>query len=184
VKRLFLPIVLVCSFGCSSDDSPTAADIADDQILVAGREYINWAWGYNHRAKYVDVHGNAYGIAYALNDSIWTLDSSGYYSKEDIDLLIRDAQKQPVNVPKDDVDLMCLLIPIADKGAYSDTTFTGADMGSTITFAFHYESVSDSYKKIILRVEGDFSYHNTSESAKQIDDLISRWLIWGGGLTE
>lgn len=176
MKRFVLLMVGLYSLICIYMGMVVFAQGPPKQTLLGGVEYVNWAWGYSHYARYIDGKGNIYKVNHDLKDSIWMVGVDGTFSEEEIQRLFKKAIKFSRKVPKDTLKMINKLIKPASEGKYSERVHTADDAGGTASFAFLYDSVSKSYKKFELRVEGDLTYENTSQSAQQLHEIFRRFL--------
>jgi len=168
---IFMILVLFLA-GCSTEPPTKPEPVA--QWVLGGEEYVNWAWGYVDMATYIDSLGQIDTVRYALADSIWTLGTNNVYTRAQIARLLRDALPLSRRVPNDTLQRISGLIRPASAGPYSDTISRGADQGEWISFEFLYDSTSDTYRKIELKVWGDWAYTNLAPQAGKLDSIIAR----------
>ncbi len=172
MKVSILLVLFVLLAGCSTEP-PTKPEPVTQWVL-GGEEYVNWAWGYNHWATYLDSLGQIDTVRYALADSVWMLGVNNVYTRAEVARLLRDALPLSRRVSNDTLQRISGLIRPVSAGAYSDTLYRGADQGEWISFVYLYDRGSDTYRRIELKVWGDWTYTNLAPQAGMLDSIIAR----------
>ncbi len=170
MKGSMFLILVVLLAGCSTEP-PTKPEPVTQWVL-GGKEYVNWAWGYNHWATYIDSLGQIDSVRYTLGDSIWNVGTNQVYSVDEVKRLLEGSKPVGRIVSRDTLHEMLSLIPRAANGPYSDTVWRGADAGEWSSFAFLFDSASRTYRKFELNVDGDYRFTNLSLHAQRLDSII------------
>ena len=171
-------LLLIAALLSGCGDTPVEpGQLPKAQLIVAGEQYINWAWGYHHNAKFIDRFGHVMVTTYQLADSIWLLADQNVLTDSEMHRLVAGAVEVPVTVSQDSVGWMYRLTLSSQSGPYSDTTWMGADQGATTWFGFWYEPSSATYHRVNLLVEGDIRYQNLSPSAGSLVNVLKS-IVW------
>jgi hypothetical protein len=138
-------LAALCAGGCSSGDSiePDTAPIA--QTVLFGQEWINWAWGYQHHAEYIDSDGRILAVSYSMDDSIWALGDNGRYTEDDIRRLLEKATETGNRIGSRHLSTMYCLIEPAGGGALSKPRQVGAES--------RFKNLQESHSRCERRLE-------------------------------
>ena len=129
-------------------------------------EYQNAAWGPQHELWVIDAEGKA--LSFDKPDIWHHPDSLGYIGVEQLLANLANSSVELNKVSKRKLYKNNKLIKGASKGSFSEKSNTSYDMGASTFSCYHYDSEKGKYKKVILAVEGDWSYANLSKEAKEI----------------
>ncbi|GAB5527154.1 MAG: hypothetical protein Roseis2KO_50260 [Roseivirga sp.] len=166
---------MVMLFSCeqSQDEAPTEQPELPAELAVLFQyEYINWAWGYQHRGWFIDNHGNRRKFDVSESGGWKNTDNDGYISKEDLTSSLAKATEVSQQIPLSVIVQHEQLIPGTVDGDLSEPENGGADMGAFAYFCYAWDEERQLYKKQLLSVEGDWSQHNTSQEAV----ALTKWL--------
>ncbi|MDD5773146.1 MAG: hypothetical protein PHX78_06735 [bacterium] len=172
---LILLVIIIFGFGCNMpwDNSVSAIESNDlKQKFLFELEHINFAWGYNHYGFYIDNEGSIYSYQYSKNDKKFDFNENKFYTEEELSEKYSHLKKLIKVIDIKILNEKSKLIESASKGNYSERVGMGADQGGTDYIAYLFDPKINKYKVVELCVEGDWSYFNLSDSAK---DLTS-WL--------
>jgi len=165
-------ILAVLLLSCK-DSGVSPPDGASGPVIFE-TEYINWAWGYAYEGTVVFQDGSLYAYNPG-KDSVAVLHhSDGWYTETELSSKYAHRKLFVRTISPDTLRLMRQLALVVTGGTFSDTVNVGADMGA-ITYSV-YQNLPEStrYHKSVLRVDGDWSFHNKSEAAIALADLIHR----------
>ena len=129
-------------------------------------EYTNWAWGYQHNGWVIDMQGRV--MSFDLPVKWNKVDSLGYISKENLLENITNCDSKIEDVSNNNLIKYSTLINKAINGNISTKINTANDAGQTSYICYQFDTDLGLYKKIILKEQGDFSFHNESQEAKKI----------------
>ena len=160
---LAMTMTLALVFSCKDTISDTAS--SDHSRIYFEREYVNFAWGYVHFGWFIDSSGQVISYDIAKSGDRWVANPSGYYTEEQLWIKIHHMDTLRSSVPADTLQFLRGLAQNAVAGTSSDTICAGADMGAHSYSCYVFQADSSKFRRIVLRVEGDCSYHNTSQSA-------------------
>ena len=162
---LFLAVGIVLA-GC---DSPTDTRNDSDQVYLFEVEYLNHAWGYTMNGLVIDREGNV--RAYDHSHAEWAHRDSDEFSLTQLVDKYRHRSRTVGRV--DNTTLSIQLDKVANVGDNGDApVFVCADAGDLSYRAFRYEPSTERYTPVLLRVEGDRPYQNSSEDAES----LANWL--------
>ena len=175
MKR-FCPILsaLVLLLTSSCKDASTNPGSLTVPRMFFESEYVNYAWGYSHSGRFIDTSGLVISYDIARSGDHWEPNRSGYYTESEIWAKIHHRDTVRGLVPADTLELLKSLGLASMVGTYSDTTCPGADMGALIYSCYVFQADSLKFQRIILRVDGDCRYHNTSENAIELAAWLAR----------
>ncbi|MFZ1683243.1 MAG: hypothetical protein WAU88_03840 [Candidatus Zixiibacteriota bacterium] len=177
MKTLILVLALAFLVACNGTGPTDDNSIPNSQSIIAGWQYVNWAWGYNHGARYIDRDGNQLAVSYQLADSLWQLAAQEDLTIAQMNLLLSKAQHVSVTIPKDSVRAAAKLARLSASGPYSDTSMVGADMGANEWFGFVFNEDTKMYHRIMLKVDGDWKFENQSASAAKLVAIIENYRL-------
>lgn len=170
---VYLTVVLLATSTFSCSDASTDPDQAGSTTVYLEREYVNWAWGYAHNGWFLDPAGNIISYDIAKSGTAWVPSASGYYTEEELEAKMHHRDTLRGVVPLDTVKLLDRLALASLGGTYSDTVCPGADMGALIYSCYVYRADSSKFRHVVLRVDGDCRYQNTSDAARELSDWMS-----------
>ena len=167
--------VAACGDGLSTE----SLDLDMSQGVLFHVSYTNSAWGFVSGGFYIDNEGNVWRMSSALwwgpeVDRVFNgeVDVSTYPAAdlEESYASLRDSVVAVI----DSAELVekFVLVREAAQGAYSARLWTGADMGSLVTGVLLYDPATDTYRRVILSVTGDWTVINLSGAAKELDGCI------------
>jgi hypothetical protein len=168
----FLPIVLLAVVVSSCKDAGTGPGSEPPSELYLETEYVNSAWGYSHNGRFIDAAGDIISYDLASSGTQWVTNSTGYYTEAELWAKIHHSDTVRGFVPADTLKMLRRLAFASVPGANSDTICAGADRGLFITCCYVFRADSSKFQRIELRVDGDCTYHNTSQSAIE----LANWL--------
>ena len=149
----------------SCKDSSVLEYAPGDNTMVFEMEYVNRAWGFAYHGTMIDQDGGMYSYNPGKDIDSVLYHADGYYSAQELYSKYQHGKTYLRRIPGDTVewsrDLACRVI----LNNFSDTLRVGADMGSLNYSVYVYRKEYAKYQKVILKVEGDFVFYNTSESA-------------------
>ena len=166
-------ILLLAVLTCSCKDTTAGPGEASRARMFLESEYMNNSWGYAHWGWVIDTAGNivSYDIGKSGND--WRGNPGGYYTEQELLAKVDHCDTLRGSIPSD--TLLWLRGLAATVGeTYSDTLRVGADMGALVRSCYIFDPDSSKYHQVVLRVTGDYQYHNTSPGAVALADWIDR----------
>jgi hypothetical protein len=181
MKRVAYPLVILClgvSF-CTSGAADSQTDESQRSLpepsntpkIFCERSYTNFAWGYQHRGVYVDPQGNVYSYAYAAGDKPWSPRTDSP-AEQELEEKYSHGRKFVKKIAPQELVNKYRLVELASTGQYSKRVQQGADRGAYVSRCYVFDTATDRYKEVELKVEGDWSYENLAPSAKQ----LTTWL--------
>jgi hypothetical protein len=150
------------------------------QKFLCERSYTNFAWGFQHRGIYVDGRGTVYSYAYQRGEKPWSRGRDAMLTEQALEEKYRHSRKVVGAVDPRELQEKVRLIGVASQGEYSERVQRGADQGGTASLCYLYDAVTDRYRPVELKVEGDWNSENLSPSAKE----LVRWLETLGAPTK
>ena len=142
--------------------------------ILFENEYINYAWGFNYQGVAVDQEGRLYSYNPAKDSIPELYHADGYYSEQELTEKYQHFKTYLKQINDDTLTWSHGLASAVPANAYSDTTVVGADMGAFIYSVYIYRPQVGKYQKLVLKLEGDFTFYNKSESAKALAAWLKR----------
>ncbi len=176
VTRLLLYVVFL--FG--SFHILSAEDLTGSRVYLFKVEYVNYAWGYQHNGCYIDNKGNVFRYRYSLKANFEN--SKSHRGRIDrLDERFNYSETLCGKIEKRVLDEKRKLAILAQKGSYSTPSSGGADRGKLSYMSYIYDPDKGVYKRIILRVEGDWEYKNELKEAEELVAWLKSSCKCGGG---
>jgi hypothetical protein len=172
MHKLTIALMALLALSCK-DLGVAPADQPLGQVIFE-TEYVNWAWGYAYQGTVVFEDGSLYSynpgqdsvaVLYHANDRYAASELNSKYAHRK--LFIR-------TISSDTLLLMRQLVSGVNLSSFSDTTRVGADMGAIAYSVYRYNSDSAQYHKLVLRVDGDWTFYNRSAAAVALASLMQR----------
>jgi hypothetical protein len=132
--------------------------------------YANAAWGYQHDGWYIDSSGNVH--CYDKPSHWYSLDSTGNISASLIDSNLLYTDSICLVIDKAELKSKTDLIYAASEGRIKKLNIIMNDAGNQTYSAFIYNASTYSYKRILLKEVGTYSYDNKSNAATEIYDWM------------
>jgi hypothetical protein len=145
------------------------------QRILFEMEYVNFAWGHQHRGFYVDSDGGVW--TYDVSGTPWEPARHDAYTLEELEAKYGSRREPLTTVPARKIEEMRRLIESASRGGLTEPVGNCADFGSITYRAFEYDADGSLYRPVLLYQAGDVALKNTSLSAAR----ITGWLMEIGG---
>lgn len=129
-------------------------------------EYKNAAWGQQYKGWMINSEGKV--LSFESPQKWNKVDSNGYITPALLEENINSCDSELEKVSKRKMYKYNKLISGASIGSYSEKSNTAYDLGTSTYSCYTFDKEKGQYKKVILAVEGDFSYKNTSSEAEKI----------------
>lgn len=176
LRRMVACLGLLLS-ACSSS---TSMELDAGQEILFHVSYENNAGVYQNDGWFIDREGNVWGMSPALmwNAEVAQLLQGGSavltYPAADLEAEYRAAQDSLLlRLAPDELEEMSRLVRATAAGTYSAPEATANDAGLLLSGALLYDPETDTYRRIVLSIVGDWTVVNESASARQ---LVS-WLM-------
>jgi len=167
IKLLSIIILSLTLSGCEKTHV-----VSKSQDILYQVEYINYAWVYSHRGLYIDINGNI--LTYNLPEK-WN------FPKED-QLLTRKEVLENIaackisgkKIPGEELQKYIKYIDnIAASKVTSPKYNAASDAGTLSYYCYQYSESSSTYKRTIIRTEGDSECENLNFFTKKIVDWMN-----------
>jgi hypothetical protein len=142
------------------------------QIVLLEHEYSNYAWGYQHHGIVVTGEGNVLRYEWARGDRPWTLSEGPTMTGAELIEKYDHNQTHLGVVGADTLELVAGLLAAAERGELSEKESRGADMGQTTRTAYRFDAGTQLYTPILLRTDGDWTWHNKAPEAARLAEII------------
>lgn len=178
----FLIVVLLAAIvlwsGCSLQvTEPKQSESCRTPLLPSQNylfevEYINHAWGYQHSGIVIEQNGEMFRYSWGTSSPYWTPTPNELYSLIELETKFNHNRQLIRILPKDTIAAMVGLNSTATVGSYSDTVAVGADAGAVLFSIYQFDSSTQRYQRIPLRLTGDYTFERKSDAAT----VIANWL--------
>lgn len=168
---LLIAATIVGACRNASTVSDTGDGSANARVLLE-HEYINHAWGYAHFGIVITSDGLVHGYQWERGDAPSTSSEGPLISRAELDEKYAHGDTLVGRISADTLAMIEQLIPKAATGSLSERLSVGADMGKHEYIAYTVDGRSKMYKKITLRVTGDWEWSNTAREAQQLADIL------------
>jgi hypothetical protein len=166
MKPLFTKFLSVIILASALSSCEKANVISKSQDILFQFEFINYAWGYTHLGIFIDVNGNI--LTYDLPEK-WNFpgDDQTLTQKEVLDNIAacKISQKKITTAE------LQKYINYIDNIAASKVTLpknVAADAGTLSYYCYQYSENSSTYKRTIIKTEGDFECENLNFYSKRV----------------
>lgn len=163
--KIFFFITVLLATGCKKN-----IVINENQAVFFQVEYVNYAWGYQHKGFIIDNKGNV--LTYS-NPENWNfpdkeLTISESQVKENIGKCFNTGKK----VPSEELRKYAGYIKNISSSKVTAVKNVAADEGSTQYICYQFSDKSGMYKGYLIKMEGDFTCENLNFFSKK----VSIWL--------
>lgn len=140
-----------------------------NQKVYFEMHYVNAAWSHQNSGYVIDSVGNVLAFnlsqkSYAWNES----DSLGYISAEAMGVNVSRCNSVIQKLDADSLAFYVRKIPAASLGRISKPQQVMADAGSISYSAFIFDAKKQRYKKVLLKIRGDWMVTNDAPEAQQL----------------
>ena len=172
MHKPFLVLLAFAVWSCE-DGGVSPSDQIPGQVVFE-IEYVNFAWGYAYEGKAVSEDRNLYSYNPGAEGVDVLNHPDEQYTASDLTSKYRRRKAVVRAVSADTLIYMKQLVTAVRIDDNSDTTSVGADMGAVVYSAYRFRADVSKYQRVILQVEGDWTFHNRSEAAVALVDLMKR----------
>ncbi len=142
----------------------TGGDLVGSETLFE-TELVNYAWGFAYQGTVIDQDGSMYSYNPG-KDTIHVLyHADGYYTKEELHAKYAHARSFIRIVSPDTLQWLTTLAASVTPNTFSDTTHPMVDAGIVQYSTYIYRASAGKFQQVVLRVDGDYHFYNTSQSA-------------------
>ncbi len=162
----WLPLLsLVLLAGCSGTNE-VQQPVEGGQAYYFEVQYANWAWGHRLRGVVIDRDGNV--TEWNRSGDPWEPQSQREWTTAQLEAKYNAEPKHLGTVPRDLLLEQIALIAAANEGEVTRPENRCADAGGSQFAALVYDAATDTYRNVLLRLEGDYYQENLSEAAQTL----------------
>ncbi|MCU0409100.1 MAG: hypothetical protein MUD02_09155 [Bacteroidales bacterium] len=164
-KYIALFALLTLFAGCRKTTT-----INESQAILFQYDYINYAWGYQHKGFLIDNTGNIYTYD---NPGDWKFPGNNReLSESDLASNLSGCTLSELKISQLELQKYSSYIKNISQSEVSAAKNTGADGGTAEYLCYRYSETSGIYKGILVKMEGDFTAENLNLHAKK----VTQWL--------
>ena len=167
-------VVLFTLLALSCKDSGVSPTDQTFGCVIFETEYINWAWGYQYQGTVVYEDGSLCSYNPGKDSVAVLYRSDGRYTESELSSKYAHRSLFIRTISPDTLLLMRQLASGVKLGDFSDTTRVGADGGALEYSVYLFHAGSAKFQKMVLRVDGDWTFYNRSGAAVALVNLIQR----------
>jgi hypothetical protein len=147
-----------------------ASTVNESQAILFQYDYVNYAWGYQHRGFIIDKDGNVFTYN---NPEDWKFPGNKReLSESDLAVNLSGCTLSSLKISREELQKYSSYIKNISQSEVSAPKNTGADRGTAEYLCYRYSETSGIYKGILVKMEGDFTSENLNLHAKK----LAQWL--------
>jgi hypothetical protein len=172
MKNLVFGLILLTTLsGCLRPDDIWAEN-TDSSTLIFQSEYINYAWGYNHNGWMLDNTGQ---VKRFQKSAKWVFpDSLGYVSAADMQKNMAACDSVIAQISSNELALYSEKAISCLNYNMTKPQNLMADAGEQIYAFYIYDFGGNRYKRVVLKMRGDWSQENLAPNAGGIVDWMEK----------
>ncbi|MBI1211245.1 MAG: hypothetical protein GC190_07270 [Alphaproteobacteria bacterium] len=176
--------ILFALISLTACNSPTPATDEPpeptSQPWICGREYVNFAWGYQRRGAVLDGDGHVWRYEFkgtpASLPNAWQPKDPNALTETELGARYNGAVDIGQRSSADDVAAHMPLIREAAGTPPTEGHQVGADMGATVLYCLARNVPGGTYRQVLIDQKGDIETTNPSAAAKQLATWLNRVL--------
>lgn len=166
MKQLLLNILVISSlFICTAGCRKSSYSNEKNELLFQ-YEYINYAWGYQHSGYIIDNHGN---ILTYNNPESWNFSDKGLtLTEKQVNDNISMCKQSGKIIPEAEIQKYSGYIKNIASSKVTAMKNVAADAGTAEFVCYVYSESSGTYKRYLIKMEGDFTCDNLNFYSKRV----------------
>jgi hypothetical protein len=170
MKNTIFYLLLILFFTSCEKENFVKFPNAGQRILFQV-EYINHAWGFDHRGIVIDSSGN---VGYFKFPESWhSPDTASWISGSEMNDNLTQLDTVCCTLDKNTVLKYFSMLENVSEGQLSKPYNTMFDAGETTYSGYLYDSNTNKYKHVLVKRVGDWSIDNYSPEAED----VYTWLL-------
>jgi hypothetical protein len=160
-KIILITLTVLFIIGCKKNYI-----ISDKQAILFQLEYVNYAWGYQHKGFIIDNEGNV--LTYS-NPEDWNFPDNNFTLNEsqvadNINKCFQTSKK----IPKEELHKYTNYIKNIASSKITALKNVAADAGSLEFICYQFSESTGTYKGSLIKMEGDFTCENLNFYSKKV----------------
>jgi hypothetical protein len=166
IANLIVLIILSSLSGCEK-----SYVVSKSQDILFQFEYINHAWGYSHTGFLIDVNGNI--LTYNLPEK-WNFPAEDQtLTRKEVLENIGRCQIAEIKIPPEELRKYTNYIDNISASKVTSPKNVAADAGLIAFYCYQYSESSLTYKRTVIRTDGDFVSENLNFYSKKIVEWMN-----------
>jgi hypothetical protein len=166
MRRTIYLIVLFYSFVLVQTGCKKGYEISEKQEIIFQYEYLNYAWGYQHSGYIIDSKGNV--LSYN-NPEIWNFcDKDLNLTEDQVDENLKMCSPTGKKISEQELQKYSGFIKNIASSEVTALKNVAADMGSAEYICYQFSERTGTYKKYLIKMEGDFTCENLNFHSKKV----------------
>ena len=170
--KQIIPVLLALLFISCKDSNVNDQPQNNSNSIIFEVEYLNYAWGISYHGIMIDNEGKEYSYDPTKDTIPYLYHADGIYTEQELQAKYGHVKTYIKTIPTDTLNWSHNLANLITTTDYSDTTRIGIDMGSWTYSVYIFRPEVNKYQQIVLKLEGDSEFYNTSQSAV----TLAAWL--------
>jgi hypothetical protein len=160
--KIFLLTLLIISLsGCKKSNV-----ISEKQQILFQYEYVNYAWGYQHKGYIIDNQGR---ILTYNNPENWNFrEKEQNLTETQIADNISKCKDSGIKIPHDELLKYSSYIKNIASSQVTALKNVAADAGTSEYTCYEFSETNKDYKGYLIKMEGDFTCENLNFYSKKI----------------
>jgi hypothetical protein len=165
LKIIVLWLLVLLFTGCKKNYV-----ISEKQKILFQFEYVNYAWGYQHKGFLIDCDGNV--LTYENPESWNFQDNNHDISEIQVSENLSRCRLSGKKIPKEELQKYTNYIKNIASTKITAMKNVAADAGSYEYICYQYSESSETYRGYLIKMEGDFTCENLNYYSKK----VAAWL--------
>lgn len=166
IKILFFVLPFLFAASCVEEEIGRKPN---EMTIYFQFEYVNHAWGYQHRGFIIDQAGNIYDYEQPEN---WVWPEDEKINRQNFESNLAQAEVRLSQLDENEIGAMEILALQARQGELSERKYVMADAGAEIYAIYMAEKDSPTLTRHLLQQRGDLYQKNTSASSDQLTEKL------------
>ncbi len=155
----FLTILLLT--GCKKSFT-----VSEDTVVLFQYDYINYAWGYQHKGFFIDNKGN---VLLYNNPEEWNFaDDDLTQSEKQITENLSSCVQSEIKISEEELQRYTNYIKNISSSKITAIKNVAADAGISKYICYQYSDDTEYYKGSLIKMEGNFTCENLNFFSKKV----------------
>jgi hypothetical protein len=140
--------------------------ISEKKVVLFQYDYINYAWGYQHKGFFIDNKGN---VLVYNNPEEWNFPEDDLMQSESqIAENIANCMKSEIKISEEELQKYISYIKNISSSKVTAIKNVAADAGASKFICYQYSEDTEYYKGSLIKMEGDFTCENLNFFSKKV----------------
>lgn len=160
-KLVIISLTILILTGCKKNFT-----VSEETEILFQYDYINYAWGYQHKGFFIDNKGN---VLVYNNPEEWNFaDDDLRQSKKQIAENLASCVQSEIKIPEEELKKYINYIKNIASSKVTAVKNVAADAGASKYICYQYSDITEYYKGSLIKMEGDFTCENLNFFSKKV----------------